>query len=199
MSLNSFLTCPADCDTALNLGALPVNQDCTTYTQQYSQIKNLIIQPAAANAALDWSSAPTVTAAVGEIDNSDSTGAKSKILIGEGEIQAPEKQVDEYPNRKTRVNFRTYTLTHTIKQLDADTYSFLRQLQCGDTDFTFYYDTVGGRLFGGSGGIEPKSIDVDLIYSGGREDKESANIIITWEADGEPDRGTALDTYQVSA
>lgn len=198
MSLNTFLTCPADCDTALALGALPVNQDCTTYTQEYSQIRNLIIKPAAASSPLSWTGAPTVTAVAGEIDNSDSTGAKSKILIGEGEITAPEKIVDEYPNRKERVSFRTYTLTHTIKQLDDSTYEFLRQLQCGDTDFTFYYDTVGGRLFGGAGGITPKMIDVDFIYSGGREDKESAQIIVTFESDGEPDRGIALDTYQVS-
>lgn len=195
--MNTFLTCPADCDTSLTLGAIDVAQDCTNYTQKYSQICDLIIQPDGATAPLDWTGAPTVTAVATQVDNADTLGGKSKWLVGEGGIAAPEKTVDEYPKRKTKVNFRTYTLTFVVKNLSDDQYDFLRQLQCGVTDYKIWYANVGGHIFGGSTGIDPDSVDVDFIYSEGREDKEQATILISWEADGDPQRGNAPAAYEV--
>lgn len=191
MALNSFLTCPADCDTALVLGATDTNQDCTSYKQRYSQLYSLVIQPDAASAPLDWTSAPAVTEVANEIDNSDTTGNKSKRLVGEGEVPVPEKVTDEYPGRKNRTSFRTYTLTHTIKNLSDEQYDLLRQLQCGYTGFKIWYDTVGGWIYGGANGIDISSIDVDFPKGGGRDDKELAVITITWEADGDPARGNS--------
>lgn len=195
--MNSFLTCPADCDSTLTLGAIDVNQDCTSYQQKYSQICDLIIMPDGATEPLDWTGAPTVTAVTGEVDNADTVGGKSKHLVGEGGIAAPEKVVDEYPKRKTKTSFRTYTLTFVVKNLGDDQYDFLRQLQCGDTQFVIWYANVGGHIFGGANGVDIDSIDVDFVYSEGRDDKEQATIIITWEADGDPERGNAPAAYEV--
>lgn len=195
--MNTFLTCPVDCDDTLVLGAIDVNQDCTNYPQKYSQICDLVLRPDGANAPLDWTGAPTVTAVTGEIDNADTVGGKSKHLVGEGEIQAAEKTSDEYPKRKTKVNNRLYTLPFTIKNLSDEQYEFLRQLQCGVTAYRISYANVGGHIFGGAEGIDIDSIDVDFIYSGGRDDKEQAVITITWSADGDPDRGNAPADYQV--
>lgn len=195
--MNTFLTCPADCDTALTLGAIDVNQDCTSYQQKYSQVCDLIITPDSANAPLDWTGAPTVAAVAGEVDNSDVTGAKSKWLVVEGGVPVPEKVTDEYPKRKSKTSFRVYTLTATVKNLSDEMYAFLRQLQCGDTSFVIWYANVGGHVFGGANGIDIASIDVDFPLSDGRDDKESAIITITWDADGDPDRGDAPAAYAV--
>ena len=195
--MNTFLTCPADCDTALVLGAIDVQQDCTTYVQKYSQVCDVILQPTAGNAAFDWTGAPTVAAVTGEIDNTDVTGTKSKHFVGEGGIAVPEKTADEYPKRKSKTNFRTYTLPFTIKNLSDAQYAALRQLQCGSTSFRLTYANVGGHIFGGATGIELLSIDVDFPLSEGRDDKETAILTLVWEADGDADRGDAPAAYQV--
>lgn len=195
--MNTFLTCPADCDTALVLGAIDVNQDCTSYQQKYSQVCDLIIMPDGATAPLDWTSAPTVAAVSGAVDNADTVGGKSKHLVGEGGIAAPEKIADEYPKRKTKVNFRVYTLPFVVKNLSDDQYEFLRQLQCGNTDFKIWYANVGGHIFGGANGIDITSIDADFPLSEGRDDKESATVTVTWEADGDPERGNAPAAYEI--
>lgn len=195
--MNTFLTCPADCDEALVLGAIDVNQDCTNYQQKYSQVCDLIIMPDGATAPLNWASAPTVTAVTGEVDNADTVGGVSKHLVGEGGIAVPEKIADEYPKRKTKVNNRLYTLTFTVKNLSDDQYDFCRQLQCGSTAFSIWYANVGGHIFGGANGIDILSIDCDFPLNEGRDDKELAIITVTWESDGDPARGNAPAAYEV--
>ena len=188
--MNTFLTCPADCDATFTLGAIAVDQDCTNYTQKESQVSDLVITPSTALALpLEWGGAPTILVTEREIDNSDVLGEKSKHIVGEGGLAAPEKTVDQYPKNKSRTTKRTYTLTFNIKNMTDDQYEFLRQLQCGWTDFVFWYATVGGRIFGGANGIEPDAIDVDFPLSEGRGDKEVAVLTLTWSADGDPDRG----------
>jgi hypothetical protein len=191
MSINNFVTCPADCNATVNLTAIQALQDCTTYEQKYSQVKSIVLTPDGEVAPFNWSAAPAVTLVSGEIDNTTSNGTKSKWLVGEGGIPAAEKIVDEYPGRKTRTSFRTYTLTFNVKNLSQAQYDFLRLLQCGVTDFKLWYETVGGHLFGGAAGVDISGLDVDFIYGEGRDDKEYATITLTWEADGDPPRGVS--------
>jgi hypothetical protein len=186
---NDFISCPADCDTEFVFPAIPVDQSCSTYEQPFSQVCDLVIQPTGAAAPFDFTTPATPTVVSSEIDNTDATNAKSKHLVGEGGVAVPEKDIGEYPKRQTRITNRVYTLVLNIKNLSDSMYEFLRGLQCGPTNFTFYYGTVGGRLFGPDGGIEPSSIDVDLPLGEGRDDKEIGTITITWDADGDPDRG----------
>ena len=195
--MNTFLTCPADCDDALDFGAIDVNQDCTAYQQKYSQVCDLIIQPDAANAPLDWTGAPTVSAVAGEVDNTNTDGTKSKWLVGEGGVPVPEKITDEYPKRKSKTSFRTYTLVFNVKNLSDDQYAFLQQVQCGNTDFKIWYANVGGHIFGGTTGIDIASIDADLPLDESRDGKEVGTITITWDADGDPTRGDAPASYVV--
>lgn len=183
--MNSFLTCPADCDDELTLGPIEVVQDCTAYSQRYSQLCGLILMPDGATLPADWTSA----ADWGDvIDNAITGNAKGRYLVGEGEIGEPEGVEAEYPKRKTRVSSRVYTLEFSVRNLSDVQYEFLRQLQCGWIDFTFWHETVGGRLFGGTTGIEPLGVNVSFLYSGGRDDKEEAVITLTFESDGDPDR-----------
>lgn len=195
--MNTFLTCPADCDTALDLGAIDVNQDCTAYQQKYSQVCDLIIQPDAANAPLNWAGAPTVAAVAGEVDNTNTDGTKSKWLVGEGGVAVPEKITDEYPKRKSKTSFRTYTLIFNVKNLSDEQYAFLQQIQCGNTDFKIWYANVGGHIYGGATGIDITYIDADLPLGEGRDDKEIGTITVQWDADGDPTRGNAPAAYVV--
>lgn len=186
--MNSFLSCPTDCSTPLLLPAIEQVQNCTNYKQAFSQISDLIIVPDGAPDPLDLTGAPDAALVAASIDNMNVDNTKSRHIVGEGGVAAPEKITDEYPKRQSRTVFRTYTLTFNIKNLTDAQYEFLRALQCGWTGFSFYYANVGGHLFGDAGGILPASVDVDFPLAEGRDDKEIATLTITWDADGDPPR-----------
>lgn len=188
MALQNFLTCPADCDTDLNLPGIPDEQDCTSYPQFDAQVCDLIIVPAPASDPLVWTDPTAPTILGGGINNTATDNSAAKRIVGEGEVPEPETEIAEYPKNKTKVVKRMYTINQTIKQMDDDTYELLRALQCGWTGFTFYYGNLAGNGFGPVGGISPTSISVVMPLSGGRGEKQFGRISITWEADGDPPR-----------
>lgn len=188
MALQSFYSCPSGCDTALILPAIDAEQDCTTYPILDSQVCDLIIKPDAAVDPLDWTVPATPALATGEIDNTETLGAKSKHLVGEGGVAEPEAEVQDYPKNQTKVVKRTYTLEMVFRNLSDDQYAFFQVLQCGHTGFTFYYANLAGNLFGQAGGINPLSVDVVLPLGAARGDKQQATVRITWEAAGDPNR-----------
>lgn len=182
--MNSFLSCP-NCDDDLNLGPVEVVQDCTAYDQVFSQVCGVILLPNSADLPADWTDPAEWALA---IDNSITGTAKGRYLIGEGEIDEPDEDIDDYPYRQRRVSNRLYTVELTIKNLSLIQYDFLRQLQCGWVRFRFWIETVGGRLFGGETGIKPLLVGVSFIYSGGRDDREAAVLTLQYESDGDPPR-----------
>jgi len=189
MPINDFLTCPTDCTTAVTLPAISAVQDCSSYDQDFSQVWGFIYRPmdnSAPDPYTDWATTPTAT--VGAIDNTEALNAKCKQLVGIGGVDVPELTVNTYPKKTERVVNREYTLRFRVLQLDAANYEFLRKLQCGSTDFTFYYENMGDWVFGKVGGIEPKSIDVEFPLGSGDDDKQYAEIIVKWDADADPER-----------
>ncbi len=170
--------------------AIGASMECTSYDQDKSQVYRLLYRPmdnSAPDPYTDWATTPTATASA--IDNTEALNAKCKELIGMGSVDVPELEVTEYPGLTERVTNREYTLSFRVLLLDTATYDFLRQYQCGSTDFRFYYATVADWVFGIAGGIEPKSIDVQLPLGGGNDDKQFADIIIKWDSsDGDPER-----------
>lgn len=179
--------CPADCDSINTLPAIPAVQDCPSYPQTLSQIGHLYIMPTGAtNPWTNWSTTPTATS--GAIDNTEGANAKTKWLVGIGEIPAAEKTVTEYPLLKSKTTDRLYTLTFRVLNLTADQYEFLRQIQCGTLGFTFWYGDIGDWLYGLSGGIVPDFVTVRFPKGEGNTDKNVGVIVLSWRADGDPER-----------
>lgn len=186
------ITCPDDCADVNLLPALAAaEQDCTSYTHTLSQVCDLYILPAATGDIFtDWATTAanaTPGAGVG-IDNTNADNTKAKWLVGIGGVAEPQETITEYPKLQRKVTERLYTLTFNVFNQVAAMYNFLRQLQCGDTSFTFYYGDLGGWVYGIEGGLVPNSVDVDFPHGGGNTDKNFATITITWRSNGDPDR-----------
>jgi hypothetical protein len=188
MAKNIFLAgCPADCDDVNLLPAIPDEQDCTSYALLYSQLCDLYIVPTGAtNPLASWSTTPTAVS--GAIDNAVTDNSKTKWLVGEGAIGDPAETEEEYPKRKRKVTDRTYEMQFTVKNLVATQYEFLRQLQCGATDFTFFYGDLNDFIYGKVAGIAPEYVTVRFPRGGGRDDKAVAIVVLRWSADGDPER-----------
>lgn len=189
-TINSFLSCPADCGSAFQFPALTADQDCSTFDRYYSQVAYLYVIPDGASDPLDWTD-PDVPAAASpsEIDNTNTDNTKVKFLVGEGEIAVPDKQVEELPLRKQAISGRDYLLNFTVKNMTSLNREFIRNLQCNPTNYKFYYGTVGGHIFGPAGGITPSFSDGDLPLNGGRDDREIGVALIRFQSsDGDPPR-----------
>lgn len=190
MAINTFLSCPDNCDDAFLLPGIPQDQDCTNWLPKDSQVGDLFIFPTTAAKPSDWTDPATWG---GTLNNSDETNTFGKWIVGEGGVEAIQLTVLDLPKKKERVTGRTYLLSFEVEHLTEAMYEFLRVFQCGWTNFTIFYRTVGGRLFGADGGIIPIAVDVDFPLEDGRDDFETAVVGITFEADGTPDRVDASD------
>lgn len=193
--VNSFTTCPADCDDDLLYSAIPTEQECADYEQVRSQIHSLWIMPQAggtpsADPFTNFASA-TPTATANAINNANTDNTKARYLVGEGGIDAPNENVLEYPLLQDKVTDRDYTLNFTIKNLVQAQYEFLQQVQCGALNFTFYYGSGMGATqwaYGIQGGIVPTKVTVTFPKGAGRDDRDQAVLSISWKATGDPDR-----------
>lgn len=193
MATNIFGTCPEDCDAELLLPALDAEQNCTGFNTFESQITDIWFKPNAAsvNPFTGWGTGiisatdPTVTAAA--IDNTVADNTAIKWLVVEGGVPASDKTIQELPKFKDRVSRRTYTATLTVKNLTDAQYNYGVALQCGDTNFTFWYATLN-HVYGLEGGIVPRSIDVDFPKGEGRDDIETMVITLVWDANTDPER-----------
>ena len=189
---NDFCTiCPAVCDDTLDLPAIDANQDCITIVYKKSQICGLVIQPTTGTGSLpaapgaSWTD-PTYWATA--VDNTVTDNSAFKYVVGIGGLPAAEKTEIELPKNKVRALDRTYTITFSVRNLTDNHYAFFQSLQCGWTGFQFWYETVGGRFFGGETGITPSKVDVDFSLSEGVDDYEEAVLTLTFEACGDPPR-----------
>lgn len=194
MAINTFLSCPDNCDDDLLLPGIPQDQDCTNWLPKDSQVGDLFIFPKTAPKPSDWTDPATWA---GTLNNLDTSNAAGKWLVGEGGVEAIQLTILDLPRKKERVTGRTYLLSFEVDHLNPNMYEFLRAFQCGWTAFTIFYRTIGGRLFGAAGGIIPIAVDVDFPLDDGREEYETAVLGITFEADASPDRVDAEDLDEV--
>ena len=196
----SLISCPADCATDNVWPAIPAEQECPSYTQSLAQVSGLVIIPDGAPDVFDdWAGDnPTQVYTNDSVDNTVADNTASKWLIGIGGVAEPEETLLPYPLLQEVVTERTYTLTHRIFNLSNTMYDFLTKLQCGALNFTFYYNDLGGYVYGVDGGLAPFSVDVDFPKGGGNDDRSFADIIITWKAAGDPDRGTLPTNFAVN-
>lgn len=185
----TLTTCPDACDDDFTLPAIAADQSCTSYQQGRSQINRLYIIPAGASDILaDWATTPTYVA--NSIDNTTTDGSKAHYLVGIGELPAPEKTVLDYPDLKRKAESRLYAISFRVLNLNAAEYDHLRKLQCGSTDFTFYYGDLADYIYGISGGLEPEMVDVDFPKGGGNDDRNQAVITLSFRANADPERRT---------
>lgn len=184
---NTLTTCPDACDDDFTLPAAAADQSCTNYTQGRSQLNRLYIIPSGApDIMADWATTPTYVSA--SIDNTTTDGSKAHYFVGIGELPVPEKTVLDYPDLTRRTESRLYPISFRVPNLNAAEYERLRKLQCGNTDFTFYYGDLADWVYGISGGLVPEMVDVDFPKGAGNEDRNVAIITLSFRANADPER-----------
>ncbi len=193
----SLITCPDDCTTDNLWPAIPVEQDCPSYEQGLSQVCDLIIVPEEAGDIWDdWpGDYPTPVFTLGSIDNTLTDNTKAKRIVGIGGVAEPEAVTLQYPKLQERIDEETYTLNFRVLNMSNAMNDLLDKLECGALNFTFWYIDLAGYVYGYEGGIIPFSLDVQRPHGGGNDDRLFADIILTFKATNEPDRGVVPSDF----
>lgn len=173
------IACPSDCSTVF-LPAIEDDQNCAPLPKR-SQICGLIF--AQGVLPTDWTD-PTTYNILNDVSAIDA----AKYVVGSGGLGDPDEEVVEGPKDQDVVANRTYTLEFNVFNLSDAHYDFLRTLQCGNTDFVFWFESIAGYMYGGAAGICPKSVTARLPKENSRTAYDSGNITITFEALNDPDR-----------
>lgn len=181
------VTCPSACGGTLNYGALPADPDCVS-VPPLSEISDIYIQPTGATAPFDWGGSDP-TAVSGAIDNTAVDNSKTKHLVVIGEQGDPEETIYEGPKGTTVRSKRRYTIEARTPITAQSIYDFLRQIQCNNLNFVFWFATRGGYLFGGSTGISPASSNARFPKVAGEDGVEEGVLVLEYEtANGDPPR-----------
>jgi len=166
--------------------AIPEDPDCCLETE-LGQICGLYFDPCCKNPIGDWS-AEKILAWASIIDNSDTTATNVKYVVVEGSIPKAEKVTVSLPKGKTKTVKKIYTVTAKVKCIGDGINDFMRNVEKGNTNFKFWYESLGGYFYGGNNGISPTSADADKIHE---EDATSVSyweVVLTFEACTNPPR-----------
>lgn len=132
------------------------------------------------------------------IDNGDTGGTAVKYLVVEGSKGQPDTTTIDLPKGKTKVTKRTFRIEMEIKcetdlgiavateggtvVLHGQIDRFMRSIQKGNTDFCFWYETLGGYFYGDAAGISPSFVDAYVVHENDKDSIRTWNLIIEFEA-----------------
>lgn len=189
-TINQFsVVCPTDCTTTLQLPILDAEQNCTPIPKK-SQICDLYIKPntATVTPVSGWTDGVyTITPEPTNINNADVTGTAVKWLVGEGGVAEPSETVVELAKFVDVVSEREFVLEFVVKNLSDAQYDFGRAIQCGNTDFTFWYSSPS-YTYGSATGIVPTSAKAVFPKGAGRDDVDQMTLRFTFKSITDPDR-----------
>lgn len=173
---NPFTILPDTLCGATDLPALAQCQDTTTYLQLRSQVSGLLILPVGATPPDDWE---LESDWAGVVDNSDTTNANAKYLVGIGSfLQNGIVEVNLSGGRLIENRERFYRLTFRVLNMNDGHINFGRKLQKNVRDFDLWILTLGDRMIGGPAGMRPYYVNADFVFNEGNNDREQMLIVM---------------------
>ena len=175
-NLNTYTDC-IGCDVF----TLPPAPACVP-RPRLSQIVRVAILPNAAQLPTDWTDGATWDSV---INNSSSTVAFGRMLYGKGSVTDPTETSVTLGKIDRTITRRRYVLEYEMVVNDLNR-TLLTKIQRGAKDFTFWYYTAAGMLFGGATGIVPLVVTASIPLNGGANDFELGRLRIEFASDVDP-------------
>lgn len=174
-------TCPTDCTAALPV----VNfSDCAPDVN-LSEIRRIFLAKTIAKDFSDWTEPGEWTNRISQTDVESDDAIRPFTVIADK--PAGDANIYEASDGRDITLHKSQTLNFTIDDVSDDNYEFLREgIECGG-QFKMWYETQGGKLFGGNTGIRA-SVTADSILGRGRDEVELIEGSITWKAKHSPER-----------
>lgn len=179
------IICAVDCSTVLPIVSF---DNCNPVINE-SEINKIFLALTVAVAftvttsATEWANRLSQTAVVPTSGASATPAILAKDLIREltviADKPAPTSNMREISNGRKKVTNKSHILNATIDETNASNHDFMRNLECGGR-FKMWYQTKGGKLFGGVNGIEC-DIDANMILNRGEGEIETMALVLSWK------------------
>jgi hypothetical protein len=174
--MNPYTSLPPDVCAVPPFPAIPVEQDCTSYTLDRAEISGLIIlEDGAAGVSEDWDDFEAWEAIFA---NEQADGTEPKYIVGRGSWLPSESTVYDLAGGRLReIRERVYRLDFDVLNMDSGHAEVARLLQRGKKNFAFWLQTVDGRIIGGQSGLRPSFVNADSPFGRGDE-RERVSIVL---------------------
>jgi len=174
------IVCPTTCEAVLPSFKF---DECNPEINN-SQISKIYFKPRNAPPFADVSDPTEWAARLG--NDSTEEDHDIRVLTGIGSLPKPTPAVANISLRRKRTTNRAYALTFRVDETNQANHDGMRQLQCGG-DYTIWYETIGGLLFGGNEGIDA-NIDVGGNHGEGDDDIINHEYLFDWNNLHDPER-----------
>lgn len=176
----ALITCPTDCGGTLP----PVNFSSCAPTILESEIVRIFVARATAAAFTDAGSATEWNTRISQTDIEDPDTIRVLTVIGDK--PAATSTPRDISNGRQVTPFKEHTVNVTIDDATQENYEFMRNLECGG-QVKVWYETAGGKLYGGNTGIEKARLDLNQVLASGDE-IETIQGTVTWRNKHHPER-----------
>jgi hypothetical protein len=167
-------TCPSNCATALPAASF---SSCAPEVN-LAEISYIYLAKGIATAFTDWA-APTEWGT--RVDNANTTGddyiRKLTVIGDKPEPTTSEREISA--GRKVNV-LKTHVINFTIDETNDANHELLRSLECGGS-YKIWYETKGGKIFGGNEGITA-SVFLNMVLNRGTDEIMAYNGRIEWKS-----------------
>ena len=155
--------------------------DCTV-----SQITKIYITKPDATPFTDWTVPTEWETRIANTDPTEPTGDEIRILTVIGDKPAPSSNVIDISGGRKYTTNKNHTIPFDIDETNDVNYEAMRMLQCGG-QFRIWYETLGGKLYGGDEGILA-TVDISDILARGVNEIEKLTGTLSWDKKFDPER-----------
>lgn len=174
-------TCAANCDVNLPV----VNFDDCNPQVNYSEIRRIFIAKKGAVPFVNWLSAAEWLTRMSQSTTIGDDYIRALTVIADKPAAA--SVIKEISNGRRIVIGKDHTINFTIDDVSDENYEFMRGLECGG-EYRFWYETEGGKMFGGNDGFLSR-LDANSVLNRGRDEIETISGVMTWRTKFSPERG----------
>lgn len=176
-------TCPDNCDFAL---PEVLFDDCAPQVI-YSEIRRIFIAKKAAAVFTNWTLATEWLARLSQVSTTGDDYIRALTVIGDKPAAADVTK--DISNGRKVVIGKDHTVNFTIDDVSDINYEFMRGLECGG-EFKFWYETSGGKLYGGNSGFLAR-VSMNDVLNRGVDEIETLAGVISWRTKFSPERTTS--------
>ena len=166
------VVCPNNCETELP----EVRFSKCSPTIVLSEIVRIFLGKQSTEPFTDWKSATEWTTRLSE-NGTTANAIRPLTVIADKPAGSP--VVKEISNGRKYNLRKDFTINIEIDDVSHENYEFMRVTQCGG-EYKLWFETAGGRLYGGNEGIDA-SLVLDNVLGRGKDEIEKITGTASWD------------------
>ena len=176
------VVCPNNCETELP----EVRFSKCSPTIVLSEIVRIFLGKQSTEPFTDWKSATEWTTRLSE-NGTTANAIRPLTVIADKPAGSP--VVKEISNGRKYNLRKDFTINIEIDDVSLENYEFMRVTQCGG-EYKLWFETAGGRLYGGNEGIDA-SLVLDNVLGRGKDEIEKITGTASWDDKFSPEMCTS--------